>query len=141
MRKILLVSSATILTVVALTAVALAQKSGAHLNEDPVCTLSADGSTITCTGGTAAGLGNQPVTVSASAPAGCETKPGNNQPAGHAQESSEPIQPRGGRIDFPDFTLTADCPPGLNTVLGTTVTYTILTTDGVLVFTFTVTAT
>jgi len=98
-----------------------------------------DGS-ITCVGGSAAGLGNQPVIVTASADAGCETRPGNIEPAGHAQFTSEPIEPRGGRIDFPTFTLTADCPPGLNPVIGTTVTYTILTDNGELVFTFTVTA-
>src|SRR5215203_4609791 len=139
MRKKLLALGIATLGVVAFTSPAIAQKPGAHLLSEPVCTIT-DGS-ITCVGGSAAGLGNQPVVVTADVPAGCETKPGSNEPPGHAQATSEPIQPRGGRIDFPTFTLTADCPPGLIPVIGTTVTYTILTTGGILVFTFQVTAT
>jgi hypothetical protein len=136
MRKQLFASACTVLGFIAIATVALAQKSGAHLLESPVCTES--GGTVTCTGGSAAGLGNQPVTVSADVPAGCETKPGSNQPPGHAQAQSQPIQPRGGRINFPTLTLSADCPPGLNPVIGDTVTFTILTETGQLVFTFTV---
>ena len=141
MRRMLLGSAVVILTGFAWTTGALAQKAGAHVLESPVCTLSSNGSSITCTGGSAAGLGNQPVAVSASCPAGCSTKPGSNDPSGHAQFQSEPIQPRGGRINFPTFTLSADCPPGLVSFVGTTITYTITTAGGGLVLTFQVIAT
>jgi hypothetical protein len=136
MRRVLLTGGFVVISIVALTTLGFAQKSGAHLLEEPVCTLSGD--TIICEGGSAAGLGNQPVTVSADVPAGCEVRPGTNEPRGHAQEESEPIQPRGGRINFPTFNLTADCPSGLNPTFGDEVTYTILNGDGVLVLTFTV---
>jgi len=139
MRKILWASGLAVMVVMAVTNVGLAQKAGAHLLSEPVCTIS--GGTVTCTGGSAAGLGNQPVVVSASVDAGCQTRPGNNEPAGHTQFTSAPIQPKGGRIDFPTITLSPDCPGGLNPVIGNIVTYTILTEGGVLVFTFTVTAT
>ena len=139
MRKVLLRSAVTIIGLVALTSIGLAQKPGAHVLEDPVCTIN-DG-TITCTGGSAAGLGNQAVIVSASAPAGCSTRPDSNNPPGHAQFTSAPIQPRGGRINFPTFTLSADCPPGLNSFIGSVVTYEIRTGAGALVLTFQVIAT
>jgi hypothetical protein len=134
-------SAIAVMGIAAMTTIALAQKSGAHVGEEPVCTLSADGTSITCVGGYAAGLGNQAVIVSASAPAGCGTKPGSNNPPGHAQFTSEPIQPRGGRINLPTFTISADCPAGLVAFIGTEVTYEIRTGSGGLVLTFTVTAT
>jgi hypothetical protein len=140
MRKMVTIGSVMVLTFVAWTTGALAQKAGAHLLSEPVCTLSSDGTTISCTGGSVAGLGNQAVIVTATAPAGCGTKPDSNNPPGHAQFTSEPIQPHAGRINLPSFTLTADCPPGLVPFIGTTVTYTITTEDGTLVFTFQVTA-
>ena len=139
MRKMLLAGVLVVLVAVTMTTTTLAQKPGAHLLSEPVCTIS--GGTVSCSGGSAAGLGNQPVTVSATVDAFCQTRPGNNQPAGHNQFQSAPIQPKGGRIDFPSFTITPDCPPGLNPVVGNVVTYTILTEGGALVFTFTVTAT
>jgi hypothetical protein len=135
MRRVLL----TAIGIVAFATIGFAQKTGAHLLSEPVCTLTGD--TITCTGGAAAGLGNQPVTVSADVAAGCAVKPGTNEPGGHAQDQSEPLQPRGGRINFPSFELSADCPPGLNPTFGTVVTYTIRTDGGVLVFSFTVNVT
>lgn len=140
MRKMLLGSGVAVLSFAAFTTIALAQKPGAHVLEEPVCTLN-DSTSISCTNGSAAGLGNQAVIVSASAPAGCSTRPDSNDPPGHAQFTSEPIQPRGGRINFPDFTLSADCPPGLNPFIGTVVTYEIRTGDGTLVLSFQVTAT
>ena len=139
MRKMLLASVLAVVAAATVTDLALAQKPGAHLLREPVCTLS--GGTLSCSGGSAAGLGNQPVIVSASVDAFCQTRPGNNQPAGHNQFASQPISPKGGRIDFPSFTISPDCPPGLNPVVGNIVTYTILTEGGALVFTFTVTAT
>jgi hypothetical protein len=132
MRRVLF----TVISIVALATIGFAQKSGAHLLEEPVCTLSGD--TVVCEGGAAAGLGNQPVTVSADVPAGCETRPGSNQPRGHAQDQSEPITPRAGRINFPTFELSANCPAGLNPAFGDKVTYTIRSAGGVLVFRFTV---
>ena len=138
MRKMLSLSAVTILALVVVTGVALAQKPGAHVLTEPVCTI--DNGTITCTGGAGAGLGNQAVIVSASAPAGCGTKPNSNNPPGHAQFTSEPIDPRAGRINFPTFTLSADCPPGLVSFIGTVVTYEVRTASGVLILSFTVTA-
>ena len=134
MRKLLCIAGLTVVATVVATTFAAAQN--AHLLSSPVCTLS--GTTVVCTGGKAAGLGNAPVTVSADIAAGCETRSGSNQPSGHAQAQSAPIQPRGGRINFPTLTLSADCPPGLNPVFGSTVTYTILDAEGNVVLTFTV---
>lgn len=140
MYRPLLTGALGVAVVAAMSTLALAQKPGAHVLEEPVCTLDTGSTSITCENGSAAGLGNQAVIVSASVPAGCQVKPGTNDPPGHAQFTSEPIQPRGGRINFPTFTLSADCPPGLVPTIGTVVTYEIRRGDGTLVLTFQVTA-
>jgi hypothetical protein len=133
-RKFLIV--ATVITALVLTASAAfaAPKPGAHWVTEPVCTVSGDGSSVSCTSGSVAGLGNEPVMFTASVPAGCSTRPDSNNPPGHAQFGPIEIQPRGGRINTPAFTLSADCPPGLNSFVGDEVTFTIFRSDGSVVF-------
>jgi hypothetical protein len=123
---------------------AQAEKSGASFkdNKVPVCTLSIDGviesggnegkngtATVSCTEGKVAGLGNEPVLFQATLPGGCVNSPGH-EPPGHVQTDVIPIQPRGGHIDTPAFTLVVDCPSGLFLVVGDAVTYTITNLAG-----------
>jgi len=89
----------------------------------PTCTLSTDGTTVTCTGGKIAGVGTEPTQVGIDVAAGCATSGNGNEPRGHRQAVSAPITPKGGNIVFPSLSVSADCPPGLNPVFGTTVQF------------------
>jgi hypothetical protein len=133
---ILFVMSALLVT----AGTALAQKPGAHWNVDPVCTYNSTKTTITCTEGVAAGLGSAAVTFVATTPGGCETRGNQNEPGGHVQSPVYNLVPRGGRINTPQVTLSANCPPGLNQFLGPAVTYT-LSRNGTIVLQTTFTAT
>jgi len=98
-----------------------------------VCTLNAN-QTVTCSG-SVAGLGNQAVTVTLDVDFACATRGNGNQPGGHLQSVSVPIQPRNGRINFSETTGPAVCPPGLNPVVGDTATVTIKNLAGDVLFT------
>jgi hypothetical protein len=93
-----------------------------HFVKTPTCTLSSDGTTVTCTGGKIAGVGTVPTQVGIDVAGGCANKPGH-EPRGHVQAVSQPITPKGGNIVFGSLSATADCPPGLSPVFGDVVTY------------------
>jgi hypothetical protein len=96
------------LLVLALAAVpALADRP--HFTAEPVCTASDGGTTVTCTGGKVAGLGNAPVSVFYTGQFGCLTKSGSNQPPGQARTRAATITPKGGSINLPTRTLTQNC--------------------------------
>jgi hypothetical protein len=125
------------LIVAALAAVpALAANPHEVANDPIICTLNPD-QTVTCAG-SVAGLGNRPVTAQVDVDFACATRGNENQPGGHLQAKTEPITPRNGRITFSLTTGPADCPPGLNPVVGETATVTILSAGGVTLFTTTV---
>src|SRR5829696_5813181 len=91
------------LMALALAAVPALAVSPHEVTNDPiVCTLNAD-QTVTCAG-SVAGLGNQAVIAQVEADFACETRSGANQPGGHLQAQSEPIQTRSGRITFSETT-------------------------------------
>jgi hypothetical protein len=122
LRKIGIIAVLSLI-VVALAAVpALGAKptsSGIHFIDEPVCTFSTSGNTasISCEGGSVAGVGSQPVTVFYQAEGGCTTRGNDNEPGGHVQSPSQTVQPNGGRINLEDATITVRCPGGLNRVL------------------------
>jgi hypothetical protein len=123
-----------VVTALALSvATAFAAKAGAHWVTEPTCTFTSSTS-ISCTAGSVAGLGNEPVTFVATVPGGCATSGNESQPPGHLQSSPQTIQPRGGRINLPAVSFSVNCPPGLNPVLGDEVTYTIRNQAGDIVF-------
>jgi hypothetical protein len=133
LRKIGIIAVLSLI-VAAISAVpALAANPHEVTNDPIVCTLNAD-QTVTCAG-SVAGLGNQAVIAQVDADFACETRSGSNQPGGHLQAQSEPIQTRSGRITFSETTGPADCPPGLNPVVGETATVTIFDLAGNVLFT------
>lgn len=84
-----------------------------------VCTevQTAEGPAVVCSGAIA-GLGRGAVIIEVDVALACETRSGSNQPGGHVQATTEPIEPEHGRVDFDVMTAAADCPPGLNPVVG-----------------------
>jgi hypothetical protein len=117
-----IVVALTVLVVAAVTA-AGALAANPHFVRTPTCSLSTDGATVTCTGGKIAGVGTEPTQVGIDVAAGCATSGNGNQPKGHRQAVSAPITPKGGNIVFPSLSVSADCPPGLNPVFGTSVQF------------------
>ena len=93
-------------------------------SQTPTCTSSTSDNSITvnCTGGKIAGVGTEPTRVGIDVQGGCSNKPGH-LPKGHNQAVSEPIQPNGGNITFGPLSVTVSCPPGLDPVVGSSVTY------------------
>lgn len=147
-RRLILAVTMVALFIIGSASAAQAEKSGASFKDDkvPVCTLTIEGvidsggnigkngtATVSCTEGKVAGLGNEPVLFQATLPGGCVNSPGH-EPPGHVQTDVIPIQPRGGHIDTPAFTLVVDCPSGLFLVVGDAVTYTIRNLAGEIVF-------
>ena len=94
-----------------------------HFVVEPVCTL--EGQVIECVGGAVAGLGNEPVTAFLEGEVACETKSGANQPGGHIQTRTDPLRVRSGKVTFNVTTPAADCPRGLNPVVGNTAIITV----------------
>jgi len=84
-----------------------------------VCTevQTAEGPAVECSGAIA-GLGTGAVIIEVDVALACETRPGTNQPGGHLQATTEPIAPKHGRVNFDVTTNAAECPPGLNPVVG-----------------------
>ena len=116
--------------------VALAVSPHEVTNDPIVCTLDTD-QTVTCAG-SVAGLGNRAVIAAVDVDFACATRSNENRPGGHLQAQSEPIQTRSGRITFSETTGPADCPPGLNPVVGETATVRILDLAGNVLFTTTI---
>jgi hypothetical protein len=112
-----------IVLVVAAVTAAGAVAANPHFVRTPTCSLSNDGATVTCTGGKIAGVGTEPTQVGIDVAAGCATSGNGNEPKGHRQAVSEPITPKGGNIVFGELSVSADCPPGLNPVFGSSVQF------------------
>jgi len=94
------------------------------------------GPAVSCSG-SIAGLGSaDSVVIQIDADLACGTRPGNNQPRGHLQATTEPIDVRSGRVNFENVTTdAAECPPGLNPVVGDTATVSVFDADtGALLF-------
>jgi hypothetical protein len=94
---------------------------------------------VNCSG-SIAGLGSaDAVVIQIDAALACSTRKGNNEPGGHLQATTEPIPPKGGRVNFNETTDSAECPNGLNPVVGDTATITVRDADtGAVLFTTTV---
>jgi hypothetical protein len=105
-----------------------------------VCTevQTAQGPAVECSGAIA-GLGTGAVIIEVDVALACETRSGSNQPGGHLQATTEPITPEHGRVDFDVMTAAAECPRGLNPVVGETATVNVFSeATGRLLFTTTV---
>jgi len=127
MKKIGIIAVLSML-VVALAAVpAMAAKtspSGVHFITEPTCTSTQSTApngrttaTITCTGGSVAGLGSEPVSVYYTATGGCQTEGNDSYPPGHLQSTPQTVTPKGGRINLGTYTISVSCPPGLQTAV------------------------
>ena len=79
------------------------------------------GPAVQCAG-ELAGLGTGAVIIQVDVALACETRSGSNQPGGHLQATTEPITPEHGHVNFDVTTAAAECPPGLNPVVGETAT-------------------
>jgi hypothetical protein len=65
----------------------------------------------------------------------CETRSGANRPGGHLQSDEVTIQPQRGQITLPTrTTAAAECPPGLNPVVGDTIVLVIENAEGERIF-------
>src|SRR5215218_5750055 len=96
------------------------------------------GPAVECSGAIA-GLGTGAVIIQVDVGLACETRSGSNQPGGHLQATTEPITPEHGRVDFDVTTAAAQCPPGLNPVVGEEATVSVFSAaTGALLFTTTV---
>jgi hypothetical protein len=116
------------LIVTALAAVpALAVNPHEVPNNPIVCTevQTAEGPAVQCAGAIAGLGGAERVTISIDAALACQTRSGSNEPGGHLQATTEPLDVRGGKVTFAETTEAADCPPGLNPVVGETATITV----------------
>ena len=116
------------LIVAALAAVpALAANPHEVANNPIVCTeVQVQGDPAVRCSGSIAGLGGADrVTISIDARLACETRSGSNQPGGHLQADTQPLTVRGGRVNFSETTDAADCPRGLNPVVGKNATITV----------------
>jgi hypothetical protein len=137
MRKIGIIAVLALM-VTALAAVPALAANPHEVTNDPIeCVLNNNG-TVTCSG-SVAGLGNRAVIAKVDVAFACATRGNANQPGGHLQSKSGPIQTRNGRITFSVTTGPASCPPGLNPVVGRTATVSILTLGGKVLYTTTVT--
>jgi len=97
----------------------------------PQCSIRGD--VLECTGGHVAGLGGDAESVELVVNVACATKsPKQQQPPGHATSGPVPLPEEDptGQIALPDFTVDADCPPGLNATFGTTGTLTFFDAEG-----------
>src|SRR5215212_11215411 len=98
MRKIGIIAVLSLMALALAAVPALAARPHEVVNNPIVCTLNAN-QTVTCSG-SVAGLGNQAVVVTLDVDFACATRGNANQPGGHLQSVSAPIQPRNGRINF-----------------------------------------
>ena len=128
MRKLGIVAVLSLMAL-ALAAVPALAANPHEVTNDPIeCVLNNNG-TVTCSG-SVAGLGNRAVIARVEVDFACATRGNAKQPGGHLQSQSGPIQTRNGRITFSVTTGPAECPPGLNPVVGRNATVSILTLGG-----------
>ena len=134
MRRIGIIAVVSLMAL-AIAAVPALAASPHEVPRDPItCTLNQD-MTVTCDG-TVAGLGNvSRVTTEIDVPFGCATRGNMNQPRGHVQGTSGPLQVRNGRVTFSVTAGPAVCPNGLNPAVGDFATVTISDLGGNVLFT------
>jgi hypothetical protein len=137
MRKVGIVAVLSLMAL-AIAAVPALAASPHEVTNDPIQCVLNDNGTVTCSG-SVAGLGNRAVVAQVDVEFACATRGNAKQPGGHLQSKSGPIQTRNGRITFSVTAGPASCPPGLNPVVGRTATVSILTLNGNVLYTTTVT--
>src|SRR5215218_4207146 len=98
MRKIGIIAVLALMALALAAVPALAARPHEVTNDPIVCTLNED-QTVTCAG-SVAGLGNEPVSAQVDVDFACATRGNENQPGGHLQAKTEPIQTHQGRITF-----------------------------------------
>jgi hypothetical protein len=139
MRKVEIIGALSML-LVAFTASAALAISAHEVPSNPVqCVLNPD-QTVTCTG-SVAGLGNAEfVDITLDVDFACEVRPGVNRPGGHLQDVERDVPVKAGRVNIDETTGPAECPRGLNPVVGPTATVTVTDAEtGEELFTKTVT--
>jgi len=140
MRRIGIIGVLSMLLVAFAASAALAVNPHEVPSNPIVCTevQTAEGPAVACSGAIA-GLGTGAVIIEVDVALACETRSGANQPGGHLQATTEPITPEHGRVDFDVTTAAAECPPGLNPVVGEEATVSVFSAaTGALLFTTTV---
>ena len=140
MRRIGIIGVLSMLLVAFAASAALAVNPHEVPNNPIVCTVveTDAGPAVACSG-SIAGLGTGDVIIRIDVALACETRSGSNQPGGHLQATTEPITPEHGRVDFDVTTAAAECPPGLNPVVGEEATVSVFSAaTGALLFTTTV---
>ena len=114
------------LIVAALAAVPALAANPHEVGNNPIVCEEVQGGTAVQCSGSIAGLGSADrVTISIDARLACETRSGSNQPGGHLQATTDPLRVKSGRVNFTVTTEAADCPRGLNPVVGETATITV----------------
>src|SRR5215212_3023665 len=124
MRKIGIIAVLSLIALAIAVVPALAAKPGAHeQKKDTItCTVVNNGTQVQCTG-TVSGLGNvTTANTEVLADFACSTKPAKNNPPGHLQGDSGPLQVTNGSLTFDVTTGPATCPPGLVPTIGDTAT-------------------
>jgi hypothetical protein len=117
MRKVKIIGVLSMLLVAFSASAALAISPHTVPSNPLTCTENTD-RTVTCSGAFA-GLGTaELVTIALDVEFACEVRPGVNKPGGHLQATQEGIEPEHGRVDFSLTTGPAECPRGLNPVVG-----------------------
>jgi hypothetical protein len=140
MRKVEIIGVLSMLLVAFVASAALAVSPHEVPNNPIVCTevQTPQGPAVQCTGAIA-GLGTGAVIIQVVADLACETRSGSNQPGGHLQGTTKPIEPEHGRVDFDVTTAAAKCPRGLNPVVGESATVNVIDPEtGDILFTTTV---
>ena len=125
LRKIGIIAVLSLI-VAALAAVPALAANPHEVGNNPIVCEEVQGGTAVRCSGSIAGLGGADrVTISIDARLACETRSGSNQPGGHLQATSKPLTVKSGRVNFNETTEAADCPRGLNPVVGNTATITV----------------
>jgi len=140
MKRLLLVLCAVAAAAFVVPSSALAVNPHEVPSNPIICTVVAteEGPAVECAGGIA-GLGTGALIIEVDVALACETRSGANRPGGHLQATTEPITPEHGRVDFDVTTAAAECPPGLNPVVGEEATVNVFSAaTGELLFTTTV---
>jgi hypothetical protein len=125
MRKVAIIGVFSMLVVAFAASAALAASPHEVPNNPIVCSeVLVEGDPAVRCSGSIAGLGNavEAVIIQIDADLACRTRSDVNNPGGHLQATTEPIDVRNGRVNFVATTEGADCPPGLVPVVGETAT-------------------
>jgi hypothetical protein len=83
-----------------------------------------------CCSGKIAGVGETPFSVAVDIEGGCITLSGSNEPPGHLQTTTGPIEPSGGNIVYQNVCVTLKCPGELDLFLDTTASISLLEVEG-----------